>query len=389
MSSPRPSSPRWHSLDSLRASMMSLGLVLHGANAFAAGTPRFWPYDDPMSSSAFNLLIVYIHAFRMPAFFLMAGFFSALLAERRGTQRLLSNRLARVLVPLLIFWPVVVPLFFMGGAFATARLSGGFGPACDAAWALLVSGEAYQPFSLHLWFLRDLLVFYFVAIAIRWMAQKVPDFVIVVHQVFRAAIGSRLRALWIAIPTGFTLYPMASGSFDTEPGLIPSVRVLVAYGLVFLWGWLLYNERDLLPRFKDFAWTQLLLGSALLVAWLLLPGYRTRIFSATLNSLATWMMVFGITGLFIRYLSEYSGIGRYLSDASYWIYLMHAPLLLWINGVVAPWEVPVFIKFGVVLGITIPILLVSYHFGVRNSFIGKLLNGHRYPEPRIWPQRSI
>ena len=149
MSSSRTSTPRWHSLDSLRASMMSLGLVLHGANAFAAGTPRFWPYDDPCDSSFFNLVIVYVHAFRMPAFFLMAGFFSALLAERRGTRRLMSNRLSRVLVPLLIFWPIVVPLFFMGGAFATARLSGGFGPACDAAWALLVSGEAYQAFSLH------------------------------------------------------------------------------------------------------------------------------------------------------------------------------------------------------------------------------------------------
>ena len=82
---------RYHGLDGLRASMMLLGIYLHAAVAysFAGG----WPYKDERSLvSTFHVSLGLIHAFRMPVFMFMAGFFGALLYVKRGWSLRWFNR---------------------------------------------------------------------------------------------------------------------------------------------------------------------------------------------------------------------------------------------------------------------------------------------------------
>jgi fucose 4-O-acetylase-like acetyltransferase len=69
---------RYHSLDALRAAMMLLGLVLHSAASYTRTPLRAaWPYHDTHNSIVFDLLLFFIHLFRMPIFFVVAGFFAA------------------------------------------------------------------------------------------------------------------------------------------------------------------------------------------------------------------------------------------------------------------------------------------------------------------------
>jgi len=72
---------RIHSLDSLRAIMMLLGLVLHSAITYGnADWGSTWSLKDPIATSSVNDYIVdIIHVFRMQIFFLVAGFFGAML----------------------------------------------------------------------------------------------------------------------------------------------------------------------------------------------------------------------------------------------------------------------------------------------------------------------
>ena len=110
---------RYHSLDALRAAMMLLGLVLHSAASYIqAPIGAAWPYHDAQRHPFFDLLIVVIHLFRMPVFFVMAGFFAALLYDRDGPSGFMRNRARRVLLPLVTFWPFVIPLTVLGFAFA-------------------------------------------------------------------------------------------------------------------------------------------------------------------------------------------------------------------------------------------------------------------------------
>ncbi len=96
------------------------------------------------------------------------------------------------------------------------------------------------------------------------------------------------------------------------------------------------------------------------------------------NSAIVWLLIFGITGLFIRYGSNHSSRMRYISDSSYWVYLVHLSFTTIIPGFIADWPLPATLKFLFVLICTGIISFVSYHYLVRGTFIGKFLNGRKY-----------
>ena len=115
----RPDGPeRLYALDNLRAAMMWLGIVLHVAVIYIAG-PSPLPWRDNQTTPTADLLMAFIHAFRMPVFFILAGFFVALLIERRGARAMAHNRLRRLGLPFVVFWP---PIFALCGALALAFL---------------------------------------------------------------------------------------------------------------------------------------------------------------------------------------------------------------------------------------------------------------------------
>ena len=53
------------------------------------------------------------HYFRMHTFFLISGFFSALVLYRKGHYQMLDNRFKRILLPLItLAWPIWILLTF-------------------------------------------------------------------------------------------------------------------------------------------------------------------------------------------------------------------------------------------------------------------------------------
>src|SRR5437016_3197584 len=71
---------RYYGLDALRGGMMMLGIVLHSATLYIAAPPPHVPMvADPNTSLAMDAIFDFIHSFRMPLFFVLAGFFASLL----------------------------------------------------------------------------------------------------------------------------------------------------------------------------------------------------------------------------------------------------------------------------------------------------------------------
>ena len=103
-----PGIERRHDLDALRAFAMLLGVALHAALSFM---PNVWPVTDASqeSSDLFGLAVSFIHGFRMQLFFLMSGFFTAMLWKRRGLASVMRQRSMRVLLPLVIAAFTVIP----------------------------------------------------------------------------------------------------------------------------------------------------------------------------------------------------------------------------------------------------------------------------------------
>ena len=79
----------------------------------------------------------------------------------------------------------------------------------------------------------------------------------------------------------------------------------------------------------------------------------------------------------MRHLSGHSPARRYLADASYWIYIVHLPIVIALQTLIAPYEWPWFAKYPLILAVAFAIMLASYQWFVRYSFIGSILNGKK------------
>jgi peptidoglycan/LPS O-acetylase OafA/YrhL len=96
-------------------------------------------------------------------------------------------------------------------------------------------------------------------------------------------------------------------------------------------------------------------------------------------SVGMWLLVFGFVGFFHHFFQHPSPAMRYLADSSYWLYIVHLNILfqlgIWVADVPMSW--PIKLTFYSVAAMTI--MIPSYHWLVRSSFIGQVLNGRRYP----------
>jgi peptidoglycan/LPS O-acetylase OafA/YrhL len=316
----------------------------------------------------------------MPAFFAVAGFFAALLYERDGERGFLRNRARRVLAPLVIFWAAVGPFVLGGFYFAIThggRMTG------DELLASVGSPVALSNLSpMHLWFLWYLVLFYAATVAcIRVTGRIAP----------RAAVAAALTTAWWCLPfwsivTTLTLLPMDHPGIDASPLLVPDPRPVVAYGVFFVFGWLLHRGRGALARLtRWWSWRApaaifaTAVPSALVIAS---AGDNAPVVHAAgcaAIAASTWALVLAAFGAFLRHAPGAHPVVRYLSDGAYWIYIIHLPIVIWLAGLLARAPLHAGVKFTIVLSLTTVACLASYHAFVRSTVVGQLLNGRRQP----------
>jgi glucans biosynthesis protein C len=136
-------------LDSSRALLMLLGLVVHAAAPYRGSGS--WLVDDAAGLESLGLLSAWISTFRMPAFFLLAGLLSAWALGRRSGAGFLSRRATRLLLPLAASALTL-------NALQHAWLAGHAADECLPGAVCAVSVPA-APWLGHLWFLLDLFVY--------------------------------------------------------------------------------------------------------------------------------------------------------------------------------------------------------------------------------------
>ena len=166
---------------------------------------------------------------------------------------------------------------------------------------------------------------------------------------------------------------------DTSETLIPNPVVLAYYALFFAFGAFFYQRGiemrgwwvvAILPALTVIFWPALSLMYDVKTEWAFVA-------SAPLQVAYAWLMCFGLIGLFRLIAAKERYWVRYMSDASYWMYLWHLPLILVACRIVKVWPVSVHAKFALVCLATTAILLVTYQLGVRYTPIGTMLNGRR------------
>ena len=381
--------PRVLAFDALRATALLLGIALHATLSFLpqAG-PDLWPISDSQKSTELSLLMFVIHIFRMSVFFLVAGFLGRALLQRKGIKGFCQNRAARIALPLALAWPLCFALIVAAVLWALAKANGGQLP------TPLPDPKTGLNF-LHLWFLYLLIWLYAITLGMRALARWADPGakgLAAVDRFVHVAFSSWWGAIPLAMPIALALYSVPGwfvwGGVPT-PGytLVPPAASLAIYLWVFALGWLLNRQPQLLEALAK-RWalnlTWAFLGA---LACLTTAGEQARtglrladaaqLGCALAYALAMMACTLGFVGVFIRYVRAESKSFRYLADASYWMYLLHLPLVMALQtGLMdEPWHWA--IKFGLINAFSVFILLASYHLGVRYTWIGVLLSGQK------------
>ncbi len=406
LTSVTPASERLHALDAVRGLALLLGIVLHATLSFVPALTRFWIIQDTHPSLALGLLSFAIHVFRMTAFFLMAGFFARMSFHRRGALGFVRDRLQRIGLPLVILWPIVFLPIALVVIWASSFPNGGPIPGAPR-WPPVL-----PKFPLaHLWFLYVLLQLYVAMLLLRaaivWLDGS-GSLRTAIDCLFARIMRNPLAPLALAIPIGiaFCLDPRwinVMGVRTPDQSLITNVQAWIGFGTAFGVGWLLHRQIDLL-RLLERRWLpHLLLALVLILISYLLSGVMLsapgapklpvsfatlRLVSAILYAPAIWVSTFAVLGLALRFMSGFSPTWRYLADASYWLYLIHMPIVMALQVALSQLDWPGLVKFFVILLVAVPPMLASYHLLVRFTFIGVVLNGRR-AEKRVLPQGGI
>lgn len=378
---------RVHYMDNLRALAMLAGVVFHAALAYSVLVHPFWPTADAGNSVAVDVAAWFLHLFRMPLFFVIAGFFAAMLVRKRGVGGMLGNRYARILLPFVVFWPIIHLAMGWLTMHAAANVEHPSPVlAMITPWLADPNRPAAPPTLVHLWFLPYLMCFCILVWVVDALEIRAPG---------RWLRSMTPAVLAIAIPVALVLPLYAVPAPHPAPeSLFPQWWALVLYGVYFAFGYQMFHRPELPGRLAPLA--PILLCAALIAyagLCVLLrepqgPGQDPLVHAARAFLEATsgfWMtlvcLVYGK-----RWLDRSHRILRYVSDASYWVYLVHLPILFAIQYPLLDVDWPWGMKFAVSTLATFAACLLSYHVLIRGTRLGRLLGVQASTAFRTSPQ---
>ncbi len=382
---------RIHALDAIRSFALLLGIVLHSTISFQAGyIEQGWPIVDSKPSQELDILFYAIHVFRMATFFFVAGFFGHLALHRNGIIHFLRDRTKRIVLPLLLFWPVCISSISGIILWASYKLYNGQLPPTPKP------DDTVASFPLtHLWFLYILAWLYLLALTLRALLSNLDKLIPLrfwLDKSISKATYSTFGPIIAAMPIAIMLYAIPNwawwGGIPTpDQSLIPLWYSLLIYFFIFCLGWLFDRQRSLLLVLKKKWLFNLLLGTIMVVICLSLAGLESNYLPVTDNkskfiyaccyavALTSWTCAF--IGAGMRFFSHKNAYIRYLADASYWMYILHFTVVIALQTFFADLSLHWLIKFILINTLTCVVLLVSYHWLVRTTWVGSLLNGKR------------
>jgi len=380
--------PRYHGLDALRAGAMALGVVLHAAAPYLRHPMQglVWAVDGPAAGAATfpwaDALFWWLHAWRVPVFFVMAGFFAAMLVERRGTQAFLKHRVERVLWPLGLACAVILPATYF--AFAWGWTSTGL-----ATWSEVFRisfGEGLRKDDVlgpaHLWFLVYLFLFcvgYAGVARVARIAGRRSDLA------GWLAIAGTLA--WVAVDRDVAL------TFHND--FVPRPMEFLYHACFFVAGVALYARRQVLDALSRRAVVALMaalvfgVGCVVVTLAHLDRPETSGVGFALMWWACCWLTILALLAAAVRWLgSPRPGVAasvRWLSDSAYWVYLTHVPVVALIHVMFNGTGVPIWVRFFLAVLVPLTATLLSYRYLVRYTLIGVWLHGRRHPPAE--PQR--
>ncbi len=352
------STERIEYLDALRAFALILGVVFHAGLSF------------------------------MPVFFLIAGFFTCMSLQKYGVKALVTSRAARLGIPFIAGWFLLRPLMVSGWVMGGASMRGE-ADIPDGLWQGLQSLSelpAGMFTGTHLWFLYYLMLFTAIAVVMITVLERVPA----TSQSLAWLCVSRLGLILRCVLVACCLWWMDHWGLDTpDKSLWPHIPLLLIYGGFFLLGWGLYQHQFLLADFMQINWFRLtslgiaVMGAIYLSAYEMHPGHEFYLYFkagfVVCYASMMWLLVAVSMTVCKRLFSQPNAAIRYLSGRAYWLYLIHLPLVVWLQVAFAEMPLHWLIKLISITVITLAIAFVLFEVMVKKTWLKYVLSGANKP----------
>ena len=363
-------------------------VVAHAAAAYTSiRLPGLlWSVRDRSSSQVFDWLFWGGVSVGMPLFFTISGFLAAKVHDEKGARGYAADRVRRILIPFLVGVFTVLPLCYAvwGLGWVVTNRSGFHSlfrfRFIDPEISAYFAGPA------HLWFLEYLIVMLVAYGVFRRFRPEPAD------STRRPWIFSARAPFFLALPT-LVLLTLGRRRFGLDPVMdmrnwfVPDPFRLAHHAWFFLAGTWMYARRAEFERLKTTGpWFLGLAGFVFLLRLHFIEEALARSLPladqaalALSGSLFAWFAVYGSLGVAQRlYRSPTPGV-RWLAESSYWVYLIHFPIvgLIQVRLWTVPWSAP--LKFTVALSLTMAIGLITEWTFVRNRWIGRWLFRSKVP----------
>jgi len=377
----RAQSGREHHWDAIRALLMLLGIPYHVAMAYRAG--QTWIMNSGEGAQVFTWLAQVIHAFRMPAFFIIAGYFAALLLSRRAPGTWWQGRLVRLGVPFVATILTLNPLLNL-----FCELSNFSWMAALRSWDH-ESSTSGGYWVRHLWFLIVLIYFSTVAALLCRFLPRLRAATLSARVDGLLARNLALTVVGVALLVG--LWEGAAIEWFYMKGLntnliqqILRIDQTIEFLPYFLLGCFIARAPALKQALYRFSPTVALFALAALALDLAFSNMLWPPYGRFLDTLAA----IGLTQLLVATIKQIgdrpSPLVQEMVRASFVIYLFHLPIIAGLVVAGKGLAMPLGLKAGLVMTLTLTLSYGIWCVVRRSPLLLFLFDGTRAP-PRVPP----
>jgi len=363
---------REHYWDTLRAFAMLLGIPYHTAMAYRPG--QTWIVRSDEGATVLAWMAEFIHLFRMPTFFLIAGYFAALLLSRREPGAWLKGRMVRLGLPFITTLLTLVPLMNLACEFSNLPYSAALSSFVHNS---LNSGGYWVR---HLWFIIVLLYCCGVAAALAWrfpalrqkmMAARI-DQAIARHVTLALLATALVVGLWQgAAVEAFYIF----GLNTNLPQQILRLDELIIYAPWFALGCLLQRMPITRASFGRIQPGVLVIA---LLFTLLAMSVRHELHPAAGRFIATFAAL-SITQILVAvartFFDRPNRRVRQITDASFVIYLFHMPIIISLVWLAQGLPLPVEVKAAGIMALSFVLSWWAWTIISRSPTLSLRFNG--------------
>jgi glucan biosynthesis protein C len=337
------------SLDALRAGAMLLGVLLHSIVPYLRDpVPHLlWAVRETDGGWWLDGLYWWIHGFRVPLFFFVAGLLAPRSLARRGAWDFARQRLIRLGLPLVVaMFTVVMPAMYLVWSWGWVR--SGLAKPANILHVRFEHGIQQDLYGFaHLWFLQYLLIYSLIAAAVCGLLRTPTWLRVLIGRAPPIAL-----VVLLAVPTSIIIAADPRPLTEFHNWFWPRGAEFVYHGWFYVAGWLVSGS---VARWSGKGLT---LGAGVLagVAFIIIAAalYEGRAPSGAMRGFdveraATSFFTWGMIAVCIswglrRSPARAGGVVQYFADRAYWIYVLHPPIVGVVQVLLFGVAVPLWLK---------------------------------------------